>query len=120
MPRMTETDWTMLLGRIDDGNCMPFLGAGASYGALPLGSEIAREWAKKYDYPFKDDEDLVRVAQYVAVQHDPATPKEAILRRFAAAAPPNFKEPDEPHRLLADLGLPVYLTTNYDDFMVRT
>jgi hypothetical protein len=116
---MTERDWDMLLGRIKDGKCMPFLGAGASYGALPLGAEIAREWAKEYGYPFEDSGDLVRVAQYVAVQQDASYPKEAILHRFAAAAPPNFKEPDEPHGLLADLGLPVYLTTNYDDFMVR-
>jgi hypothetical protein len=35
------------------------------------------------------------------------------------ANPPNFTAPDDPHGVLASLNLPVYLTTNYDDFMFR-
>src|SRR5262249_8101338 len=62
---------------------------------------------------------LVRVAQFLAVQEDPMTPKEEILRRFRDVPPPVFKEADEPHGVLAELPLPVYMTTNYDDFMVR-
>ena len=31
--------------------------------------------------------------------------------------PPDFSAPDEPHGALADLGLPVYITTNYDGLM---
>ena len=47
-------------------------------------------------------------------------PKEEILRRFLKdVEPPDFTEPDEPHGILADLPLPIYMTTNYDDFMVR-
>jgi hypothetical protein len=33
--------------------------------------------------------------------------------------PPDFKAADEPHGVLSDLPLKVYLTTNYDDFMIR-
>jgi hypothetical protein len=33
--------------------------------------------------------------------------------------PPDSAEPDEPHRLLASLPLPLYITTNYDDWMLR-
>lgn len=47
-------------------------------------------------------------------------PKEEILSRwFSAVTSPDFNAPDEPHSVLADLPLPVYLTTNYDDFMCR-
>jgi SIR2-like domain len=116
---LTENDWKLLLQRIFNGACAPFLGAGACYGILPLGAEIAREWATTYHYPFNDDDDLVRVAQFVAVNNDRAWPKDEVIRRFATLAPPDFAQPDEPHGVLAELGLPIYLTTNYDDFMVR-
>ena len=46
-------------------------------------------------------------------------PKSAVLKIIKAAQPPNFGELDEPHAVLADLPLPVYITTNYDDFMVK-
>ena len=95
------------------------IGAGASFGTFPLGSEIATEWARKYGYPFGDAGDLVRVAQFIAVEYDPLFPKFELLERFKNVPPPNFKEPDEPHGVLADLPLPVYMTTNYDDLMVQ-
>ena len=121
MPKtLKDSDWELLLQRIKKGKCTPFLGAGACCGALPLGSEIAQEWAQKYCYPLKDSSDLVRVAQFLAVHYDPMFPKEEILDQFFEnVPPPDFTEPDEPHGVLADLPLPVYMTTNYDDFMVR-
>lgn len=118
--RLQERDWNLLLRRIRAGKCTPFLGAGACFGALPLGGEIAQEWAQEYRYPLEDYYDLARVAQFLAVQYDPMFPKEEILRRFFQKIdPPDFTEPDEPHGALADLPLPIYMTTNYDDFMVQ-
>jgi hypothetical protein len=114
-----ENDWDLLLRRIKDGKCTPFLGAGAAYGVLPLGSEVAQEWARDKGYPLEDAWDLARVAQFLAVTEDPMSPKEKIRERFRRIAPPNFSEPDEPHGLLADLPLPLYMTTNYDDFMAQ-
>ena len=77
MPKtLEEKDWTMLLRRIEKGKCTPFLGAGACYGSLPLGGDIARKWAADYGYPLGDCNDLVRVAQFLAVQNDPMFPKE--------------------------------------------
>jgi hypothetical protein len=118
---LEETDWDTLLRRIKRRKCTPFLGAGACCGVLPLGSEIAQEWAQKHCYPLKDPGDLVRVAQFLAVERgDPMFPKEEILDQFfTGIAPPDFTEPDEPHGVLADLPLPIYMTTNYDDFMVQ-
>jgi hypothetical protein len=113
-------DWNLLLDRIQDRKCTPFLGAGACFGVLPLGYEIAEECAKDYDYPLEDCHNLARVTQFVAVKRDSMYPKEWVLKRFfKGVGPPDFTKRDEPHGVLADLPLPVYMTTNYDDFMVR-
>ena len=124
MPNMLEEkDWNLLLRRIKDGKCTPFLGAGACFEKIPIGSQIANEWAKKYDYPMEDSYDLIRVAQFVGVTEDAMTPKEEICKkikeRLKEVAPKYFEIPDELHGVLADLPLPVYITTNYDDFMVQ-
>jgi hypothetical protein len=120
MPNLLEEkDWKILIDRINDGKCTPFLGAGACYGVLPLGGEIAEAWAQESKYPFEDAADLVRVAQFVASENDHMTPKERIVKEFRKHGAPDFKDPMEPHRALAELPLPVYITTNYDDFMVK-
>jgi hypothetical protein len=114
-----DRDWEALLYAIKNKSCTPFLGAGACHGVLPTGKEIAREWADEYDYPFSDRDNLVRVAQFVALEAGPMTPKFKMLDRLRGKGPPNFADLSEPHRAVADLNLPVYITTNYDDFMVR-
>jgi hypothetical protein len=114
---LSDRDWENLMRRIKEKKCTPFIGAGACSGTLPLGSEIAREWAEKYHYPLSDKWDLARVSQFMAVDQDDMFPKENIQRRFTEIVPPDFTRPDEPHALLADLNLPIYITTNYDSFM---
>ncbi|HEX2062539.1 MAG TPA: SIR2 family protein [Thermoanaerobaculia bacterium] len=83
-----------------------------------MGAAIAREWADRYEYPLPDRDDLARVSQFVAVLEDPMWPKEEISTFFHGKAPELASE-DEPHRILAELPLPIYLTTNYDDFMAQ-
>lgn len=114
-----ETYWNLLLERIKDGECTPFLGAGACAGVLPLGSAIAQRWADDEGYPLEDCTDLARVAQFLAVQYDAIRPKRELIRQFSKVEPPDFKNPYEPHRVLADLPLPVYITTNYDNFLFK-
>ena len=114
-------NWNLLLRRIRDERCTPFLGAGSCMDVLPLASEIAKVWAEKHGYPLEDCHDLARVAQFLAVsEKDPMFPKDEILNQiFKDAAPPDFTEADEPHAVLAELPFPLYLTTNYDDFMMQ-
>jgi hypothetical protein len=50
---LKEKTWEILLERINEKKCTPFLGAGACAGALPLGSELARDLADGQNYPFK-------------------------------------------------------------------
>jgi SIR2-like domain len=117
---LEEKDWGIILSRIRSGNCTPFIGAGASHGVLPLGSEIAQEWAEAYGYPLEDSHNLVRVAQFLAIElGDGLRPKEIILDKFRSSGAPDFTVPNEPHSLLASLPLPVYITTNYDNFLVQ-
>lgn len=121
---LQEADWKRLLRRIQSGKCTPLLGAGACYGALPLGADVAEYLAQRYDYPFPD-RDLVRVAQYAAIQSDPNAPKEDVVEILRGAGPPKYSQPPqfgangEPHGVLADLPFPVVITTNYDDFMLQ-
>jgi hypothetical protein len=117
--KLEEPYWDLLLDRIKDGECTPFLGAGACGGVLPLGADIACRWAEEEGYPLDDCTDLARVAQFLAVKYDPMYPKGKLIRQFRNAVPPDFANPYEPHRLLADLPLPVYITTNYDDFLFQ-
>jgi hypothetical protein len=122
---LKEETWEILLERIRDKKCTPFLGAGACAGALPLGGELSRDLADEQNYPFEDRGDLLRVAQFIAVKSDPPRAKSMVVDRLKKAGPPkftnppNFTAPDDPHGVLASLNLPVYLTTNYDDFMFR-
>lgn len=120
MSTLTDRDWEILVQRVKQGKVTPFLGAGAAYGILPLGADIAREWAKKYDYPLEDSSNLIAVAQFVALVRDPMTPKEEIVGMFEALDKrPDYGDATEPHTSLAKMPLHTYVTTNYDDFMMQ-
>ena len=118
--KLEDRDWDLLMRRIRIGKCTPFLGAGAAYGVLPLGGQIAQEWATEFKYPLEDATNLPRVATYLAVQYDAMYPKEMLLKKlFQTPKEPDFRQPGEPHATLASLPLPMYMTTNYDPFMTR-
>jgi hypothetical protein len=115
-----ERDWQRLVEQLRNGDCTPFLGAGACAGALPTGSELGRQWAERYQYPFQDGSNLPEVMQYASiVEGDPVTVKQRVARELSSLPDPDFTDPAEPHALLAELPINVYLTTNYDDFMTR-
>jgi len=118
--KLQDRDWDVLMGRIRAGKCTPFLGAGAAHGVLPLGSQIARDWAKEFGYPLEDAGNLARVATYLAVQYDAMYPKEMLLKKwFQNPKLPDYTNPVEPHATLASLPISVYMTTNYDPFMTE-
>lgn len=117
---MEEADWERLIDQLRNGECTPFLGAGACYGVLPTGTALSEEWAATYKYPFTDRQDLARVMQYAALTvGDTVSLKERICREFRTKGPPDFTHTEEPHALLAEFPLPVFLTTNYDNFLVQ-
>lgn len=117
---MDEAEWERLIHQLQDGAVTPFLGAGASYGSLPTGGALSREWARAYNYPFHDDGDLARVMQFAAVTvRESVYVKERLCRDFAAAPSPDYTDPYEPHALLAEFPIPLFITTNYDDFLAE-
>jgi hypothetical protein len=112
-----QEEWDELLDYINDGECTPFIGAGACYPILPLAKDISQKWASEFQYPFEDKSDLGRVAQFLAIKRNEVFPKSQIRRLLEQSEQPDFSEPGEPHSILAELNLPIYITTNYDNFM---
>ena len=125
---LSKEDWDLLIKRIRDGECTPFLGAGVNGDLLPLGATIASQWAKKYKFPLREKFDLARVSQYLALTGPEKIFPKTLMRdlienkmkeRFSDGTPPDFTPPNHPLGVLAALPLPIYITTNYDDFMYR-
>jgi hypothetical protein len=118
--RENEAAWDLLIGDLYNGDCIPFLGAGVSAERLPLGGPLARKWATKIKYPYDDSGNLARVMQYAAtmVYRDATRTKREFLREeFADVPPPERADQFPVHAVLAQYPLPLYITTNYDDFM---
>lgn len=125
---LEENDWNTLLQRIKVGKCTPFLGAGVNNGILNLGSEIAQKLAETHGCPFEDNTDLARVTQVLAVENDPMFPKEEVLRllseqlekwRQSVDVDDFLRSANQPLSVLAGLPLPIYMTTNYDNLIVK-
>ncbi len=116
---LEERDWALLLRRIADGKCTPIIGPDIVDGFMPHRRDIAQSWANQHDYPLDDVDDIARVAQYLAIRFDPYFPKDEIHKQLTTVEQPDFHMDNQPHGVLADLELPIYLTTNFDDFMFQ-
>ena len=117
--RLRESDWKELLKQISKGRCTPFIGPEACTGLYPMKRERAQTWADDEDYPLEDRGVLARVAQFLAVRDYEARPTNKLIDEFENVRSPDFSDRNELHTVLADLPLPIYITTNYDDFMFR-
>lgn len=145
--RGIENTWRLFLSKIDDQVCTPILGPGLNDYLLDPQVKIARRWAEAYHYPMgpHERESLPQVAQYLAVDVYNRAPydelanylKQVIRSRYADILPPELQQrqaqlddmilavgahrrqndPADPYRLLAELDLPVYITTNYDNLL---
>ena len=121
---MADLQWPQLLKRLREKRCTPVIGAGASYPYLPLARDLAKELIEA-DHrdstrvcPLPDQTDLAKVCQYLAVVNEDAiSPKIEIAKYIQSGRKPDFTDSADPHGLLADLQLPLYITTNYDDFL---
>jgi len=115
---LDDKKWRVLLNSISQHKCTPFLGPEMAFGEQFLRSEIALRWARQEEnYPNDDDDDLARVAQFLATEYYPTYPKEEIIKIFNELPQPNFNDSADPHRILASLKLPMYVKTTFDNFM---
>jgi hypothetical protein len=139
-PAFDELDahYKTVVKAFSDGRVVPFLGVGANQcgrpaGApwqsqhyLPSGTELAEYLADSFGYPAPNRQDLIRVAQYVAVMNGVGPLYENLRTLFDTDYTPTAL-----HQLLAMtpsvLRAKGYLqqhllivTTNYDDLLERT
>lgn len=138
--------WTGMMKMIQRGKCLPIIGPRVHGRYLPQPSEIARRWSELHGYPFSNKDELARVAQYMASHQGEDFPRyellETLKNEFRRRLPEELRPEDEPdtlsemvdavewkslvaddpnapHEVLASLELPLYLTTNIDNFMVE-
>lgn len=133
-------EWPAIISYIQKGKCTPILGPDLTESLLGSRRDIARNWADRYSFPMapQDREDLPQVSQYLAVQLGTMFPRdelgayleEAIWRRYGKDLPEDLRHASlddlltavgaqlrqqdelEPHRVLAGLPLPIYVTTD--------
>jgi CHAT domain-containing protein len=139
-----ESFWNTLLDNIADGECTPFLGPGVTAGLLPSLEELSQTLAADYSYPFADSSNLPKVAQFIGTLDNRHLRKEVLRtlttrfkKRLGLKSEPKDRKrglaetieavnwsqlsqeilESEIHHQLADLDLPLYMTTNFDNFM---
>jgi hypothetical protein len=137
--------WPALLRHVDQGRCTPILGSGLTDSLLGSNRDIARSWAETYHFPMASHacEDLPQVSQYLAVNQDPMFPRSelaeylrhSIRDRYADVLPAGMqslsdlisavgtrrRQEDlaEPHRVLAQLPLSIYITAEPHSLLVE-
>ena len=138
--------WESLLNNISQGRCTPILGYGLLEPLLGSSREIAQRWADTHRFPLAPDDrdDLPQVAQYLSVQQDYVYPRDEmrwylrneLLRRYSKDLGAVSSEPldkllskvgsqrrgsdeMEPHRVLAHLPCPIYITTKPDNLLAE-
>ena len=117
-----------------EGRVVPVVGAGVNASArppderwspgakfLPLGHELAEYLATSFDYPPDQEQDLLRISQYVGVMVGPQALYDALRDVFQGRF-----ERSRAHQFLAKLPAllrergehgPLLVTTNYDDLL---
>lgn len=136
--KITSSHWDSIVGRIDNGLCVPFLGAGVNAGSgMPVGAEVSRRLLAKLlgesdvafsvavtptepleSYPDLSRarvEDLARVALHLELEVDHGQMVD-YLREIIDDA---NCEPPAILRTLARLPIKLIVTTNYDGLLER-
>jgi hypothetical protein len=137
--------WPALIRSIERTTCTPILGPGLLEPLIGSSRDIARRWAETHQFPmaYHAREDLPQVAQYLAYDQDRQfvwSELEDILRsgllmRYGPHLSPDMSTASldelfhavsnyhqqhaiiEPHRILAQQPLPIYITTNPDSLL---
>ena len=137
--------WPALMRHIQRGRCTPILGPGLAESLLGDRRSIAQRWAETYNFPMAphDQEDLPQVAQFLAINQDHMFPREEliaylrheIMQFYPDQLPAAFndapldalisaieierraKDPANPFQVLAELPLPIYITTSSSNIM---
>jgi hypothetical protein len=141
--------WPTLVNAVIEGRCTPVLGLGLLESYVGSSRDLARQWADSHGFPLGPEQrdDLPQVAQFLAVNQDDnymraqlrQTFRTSLLKRFGDTLPPSIDkrtlslnrllqivaaqrakhDPREPHFQLAQLPIPLYLTTSPDMMLAQ-
>jgi len=137
--------WHALVNNIQKKRCTPIIGSGMLESFIGPFRDIARKWAIDFNYPMagNEREQLPMVAQYLAVAQDPPFARDkfcealrtGVMHHYGSDLPDKTNgaslqelisqagkirrtaEAAEPHKVLAGLGLSIFLTTNPDNLL---
>jgi TIR domain/SIR2-like domain len=139
---LSDKDWKDLLISICKKKCIPFVGQGAytlqsqdGKTLIPLSKDIIDKWKEKYRYPLEDlyalarvytledSYQLARLAQFLEIETadvDEMYPKTMLSEMLKELDLSNFpSQTKSSYDILANLDLPIYITTNHDRFLER-
>ena len=139
--------WPALLRNIQQGRCTPILGPALTDYLLGSRRQIAQRWAETYHFPMAahDRENLPQVAQYLAVNQDAMFLRDELeayvcrevrsrydlnpeddecgtsLNELVSKVGADLRadNPAEPHRVLAQFPLPIYITANFGNLLAE-
>ena len=138
------TAWGLLVDRAKEKLCVPIIGPLISQHVERSRRDISQKWADMYHYPgpAADRFELRKVAQYVATMNEQRvvrkqfmeSVKSHLIERYGQSIQVQKDDPlenilkavwssvfsamaDDPYNLLAELDLPVYLTTNLNNYL---
>jgi hypothetical protein len=139
---LSEKDWKDLLTLICKKKCIPFIGTGAytvqnkeGKRLIPSTKDIVEKWKENFRYPLEDlyklanvytledSYQFARAAQLLEIQsadEETMYPKNLLSEMLKEIDPDDFSynfKNLSPYDVLANLDLPLYITTNYDRFM---
>ena len=139
--------WPSLLRSLRKGECVPILGPGMYEKVFGSQREIARRWAEAYRYPMAphERESLPQVSQYLTINQYERAPydeledylQQSVQMRFQEMLPEELRRgpasldalidavgarqrsqnPYDPYHVLAQLPLPVFITTNVHNLL---
>lgn len=144
--RGQEQMWTSMVELIETKQCTPILGLGVCEAIFGSRHELATQWAEAYQYPMApyERDDFPRVAQYLAVDQFGAFPRNKLIQTIRLKCLSFMSEPQrqrfkakplyeliesvssdlrkahsiDPYKVLAELDLPIYVTTDPTDLLV--
>jgi hypothetical protein len=139
--------WPALMRNIQQGRCTPILGPGLTEHLIGSRQQLARRWAETYQFPMAahDQENLPQVAQYLAVNQDAMFLRDELeaylcreigerhgalsaddacdisLNDLISKIAVRFRTSDttEPHQVLAQFPLPIYITANFSNMLAE-
>ncbi len=144
-PRGEFEKWPSLLRGIQSGRCTPIVGPGLLDALMGTQRDLTQQWAEELEYPLSphERESLPQVAQYRAVDQSRFTAEDEWLAhirtaiRNRAGLLPGFdddtapvekmletareqlllRDEFEPHKILAQMPVKVYITANVDELL---